>query len=378
MKILTKEEEQAHYYATLKSGTIGGLSGLAVGLVGVYAASARYHFVRQLTLPLKAFLVTSTGTFAGIVAADSGSRKFEEQRNPYDREYKERERERYEAERAGKSFTERSMQWGKDHRYQIVGGSWIASMVAAFALVNRNKYLSGPQKLVQARVYAQFLTLGVLVATAAFEISDQRNKEGKYEEVKYLDPNDPEHKRMLTKRVPQPEESDEGDTMWRDMIKAEEDRIKEREADEARFRKKHPHHDDKKATNDQKSNDQKSNDQKNKESGKREKNQAGKDSTPDNAPEQSEDEKKAETEKAKAQHKGKDEMDKEKDTKDMSQEEENKRAREGRSGYGSPKNEQKKDNAQDAPKGSSQSKGKVPSANDARNSTGEKTKDPNK
>jgi hypothetical protein len=30
MKILTKEEEQAHYNATVKGGTIGGVIGLAV------------------------------------------------------------------------------------------------------------------------------------------------------------------------------------------------------------------------------------------------------------------------------------------------------------------------------------------------------------
>lgn len=30
MKILTKEEEQAHYNATVKGGTIGGAIGLAI------------------------------------------------------------------------------------------------------------------------------------------------------------------------------------------------------------------------------------------------------------------------------------------------------------------------------------------------------------
>ena len=51
--------------ATLKGGIGGGLAGLAVGFVGVFAATRRYHAFRSLTLPLKAFLVTSSGTFAG-------------------------------------------------------------------------------------------------------------------------------------------------------------------------------------------------------------------------------------------------------------------------------------------------------------------------
>ena len=246
MKILTKQQEQEHYYATLRGGTIGGVAGLALGGLGVVAASNRYHFFRNLTLPLKAFLITSSGTFAGIVAADHSSRAFEQERNPIDREFKERERQNREAEVAGKTFTQRAMDWGKKERYKIVGVSWIASMATAFSLVNRNKYLTGAQKLVQARVYAQFLTLGVLVASAAFEISDSRNEEGRWETVRYIDPHDPDHKRMLEKRVQKEGYSNPGDSnpndpsnMWKDMVAAEEQRIKDREEQEAHLKKQH-------------------------------------------------------------------------------------------------------------------------------------------
>ena len=51
--------------ATLKGGIGGSIAGLAVGLVGVYGATLRYPAFRSLTLPLKAFLVTSAATFAG-------------------------------------------------------------------------------------------------------------------------------------------------------------------------------------------------------------------------------------------------------------------------------------------------------------------------
>jgi len=240
MKILTKEEERAHYYATVKGGTLGGIAGLAVGTVGVIAAQRRYQFFRNLTVPLKAFLITSTGTFAGIVAADHASRTFEMEQNPIDREFKERQQQQYEAERAGKTFTERAMEFGRRERYKIVGASWLASMVAAFALVNRNKYLTGQQKIVQARVYAQFLTLGVLIASAAFEISDSRNRKGRYETVRYIDPTDPEHKRMLEKQVERESVNppNEVDDMWKEMVAAEEQRIKEREERQASHHKK--------------------------------------------------------------------------------------------------------------------------------------------
>ena len=83
MKILTKEEEQAHYKCapikltifsevaadryseTLKGGALGGTIGLVLGVGGVFAAGARYPAFRQLTLPLRAFLCTSGATFGG-------------------------------------------------------------------------------------------------------------------------------------------------------------------------------------------------------------------------------------------------------------------------------------------------------------------------
>ena len=82
MKILTKEEEQEHYKyyildhglnaradlksVTLKGGILGGTIGLAIGGLGIYGAGIRYPAFRQLTLPLRAFLITSAGTFSGM------------------------------------------------------------------------------------------------------------------------------------------------------------------------------------------------------------------------------------------------------------------------------------------------------------------------
>ena len=262
MKLLTKEEEREHYHATLKGGAIGGFGGLGLGLAGVYVSSMRFHFMRQLTLPLKAFLVTSAGTFGGIIYADHYSRAFEQQRNPKDRQYKERQAERAQDEISGLSWTQRAMQWGKEERYKIVGASWLASMAAAFAIVNRNKYLTGQQKLVQARVYAQFLTLGVLVASAAFEISDSKNDEGRWETVRYIDPKDPDHKRMLEKKVRSDagsgsggeKEDRGGQDLWKDMVAAEEERIKEKDSHERDYREKHEkkHAKEQKASGDKK------------------------------------------------------------------------------------------------------------------------------
>jgi hypothetical protein len=215
MKILTKEEEQAHYNATLKGGITGGVVGLGLGFAVAYAANARFHAFRSLTLPMKAFLVTSSSTFAAIIAADRASRNFEEARDPQ-RKYRDRASKDLEAVRQQESTFQKLKDWGREHRYPIVAASWVASMGIALGLVGRNPYLSKAQKLVQARVYAQGLTLAVLVATAAFEVGDAKKGKGRWETVMIVDPNDPEHKHLIEKRIHH--EAYEGEDLWRGMF----------------------------------------------------------------------------------------------------------------------------------------------------------------
>ncbi|KAE8352338.1 hypothetical protein BDV28DRAFT_3996 [Aspergillus coremiiformis] len=216
MKLLTKEEEDAHYRAVLKGGTIGGILGLIGGYAGVLAASRRYQTIRNLTLPMKAFLVTSSGTFVGIIAADNSSRTFEAEHNANRVWYQNREQRLREEQLSGMSFSDRALAWARKEKYKIVGATWVASMIGSFALVGRNPYLSGSQKIVQARVYAQGLTLAVLVASAAFEISDQRKvREGLEEKVVV----EGEKKAGVEK---------EGGDLWKDMVAAEEHRLKKR------------------------------------------------------------------------------------------------------------------------------------------------------
>ena len=86
-------------------------------------------------------------------------------------------------------------------------------MGAALAIVNRTPGLTKAQKLVQARVYAQGLTLAVLIATAAFEVNDKNKGKGRWETVMVLDPNDPEHKHMIEKKIHH--EAYAGEDLWR-------------------------------------------------------------------------------------------------------------------------------------------------------------------
>ncbi|CAF9924048.1 hypothetical protein IMSHALPRED_006070 [Imshaugia aleurites] len=243
MKILTKEEEKAHYNETLKGGALGGAAGLALGVGGVFAAGARFPAFRQLTLPLRAFLITSSSTFGAIVTADRFSRSFESSRHPEEGYQDEAARIQAEQE-AQKSSYERFMDWGKEYRYPIVGTSWVLGMGIALGVVGRSPYLSTQQKLVQARVYAQTITIAVLCATAVFEVGDRGKGEGRWETVKIVDPNDPTHKHLIEKKVHH--ERYAGEDQWRDMVEVEERKMKEREAAAHEQEKQHPKQHEKK------------------------------------------------------------------------------------------------------------------------------------
>jgi hypothetical protein len=128
---------------------------------------------------------------------------------------------------AQKTTKQRTMDWLSDNRYGIVFGSWVASMGTALGLVGRNPYLTGQQKLVQARVYAQGLTVAVVIASLALETSDSARGKGRWETVKILDPNDPTHKHIIEKKIHH--EAYAGEDQWRDMVAAEEEKLRERE-----------------------------------------------------------------------------------------------------------------------------------------------------
>jgi hypothetical protein len=224
MKVISKEEEDAHYSVVLRGGLTGGSIGLALGLAGVIGASRRYPAFRQLTIPFRSFLVTSAGTFGAIITAERYSVNFQRARDPMNQYLDESQRAAEEVRRS-ETNSKKLMDWGRENRYSIVFTSWIASMGLAMAMVNRNKFLSTSQKLVQARVYAQGLTLAVLIATAAFETADAKSGKGRWETVLVVDPNDPTHKHMIEKKIEK--EDYEGQNLWKDMVEAEERRLEE-------------------------------------------------------------------------------------------------------------------------------------------------------
>lgn len=180
--------------------------------------------------------MTSSATFVGIIAADHASRSFEAERNQQMQWYENREQRLRSEELSQLTMVDRAMLWARREKYKIVGVTWIASMIGSFVLVGRNPYLSGQQKIVQARVYAQGLTLAVLVASAGFEISDQRKGKG------ILDASKEQKKQAAVAQVQQEAASENGGDLWKDMVAAEEERLKKKHVSLYEKHGEHGHH----------------------------------------------------------------------------------------------------------------------------------------
>lgn len=209
MKILSKEEEAAHYAEVVKGGLIGGTIGLGIGIGGVYMASRRWSAFKGLTIPFRAFLVTSTGTFVAIVNAERWSIKHQIALDPR-RNYTDEAARNAQLIRENKSTYERFLDYGSDNRYSIVFLAWLASMGLAFAIVSRQP-MSTANKVVQARVYAQGLTLAVLVASAGFELHDAKKGNSRWQTIMVADPDHP------GQRIPMKihKEEYEGQDLWK-------------------------------------------------------------------------------------------------------------------------------------------------------------------
>ena len=57
--------------------------------------------------------------------------------------------------------------WAVRHEYSIILGSWALTVALAGSVIMRDRYQSLPQKVVQVRMWAQGLTIGVLIAAGA-------------------------------------------------------------------------------------------------------------------------------------------------------------------------------------------------------------------
>jgi len=164
MKIATPEELAAHQKATVRGAIEGVLGGLAISLPASYYFQRTSQYYRALPPHLKALgIIMVVGPCYAIQAEHRGVEYDKSTWTGAGVQELVREEKVEQSRWNALGNKEKLKDWAIRNQYRIILGSWTASMAVAGVIVFRNKYQTLPQKIVQARMWAQGLTIGILI-----------------------------------------------------------------------------------------------------------------------------------------------------------------------------------------------------------------------
>ncbi|KAK8844708.1 hypothetical protein IAR55_006557 [Kwoniella newhampshirensis] len=167
MQIAGEKDFRGYQDATVNGGLQGALLGAGISVPAYYILMRRSVTYRALPLPLKALGAVVICVPCVYISAEKAGERFSKSqytgvgKRELDREH-ELERERWDK----LSVVSKATDWAGRHKYGMIGAGWAASMALAFGIVARNPYQSTSQKIVQARMWAQGLTVGLLISSA--------------------------------------------------------------------------------------------------------------------------------------------------------------------------------------------------------------------
>jgi len=168
MKLLKEDQIAAHDSAVQRGALEGTAAGAGLAVAASFFARKRYPGYTKLPLSLKA--LGAAIIVAPCLAIQAERRGLEYERSQWEGEgvrilsHKEvAEANRWDA----MTTSEKIGDWSFRHQYTLIMGGWAASLALAGGIISRNKYQTQAQKIVQARMWAQGLTIGLLIAAGA-------------------------------------------------------------------------------------------------------------------------------------------------------------------------------------------------------------------
>lgn len=172
MKLISEEEKRAHNRMVQIGGMKGFLFGTLVS-VGIFGFAPRFYpKIFNLPWSIRTAVFVVPPAFAATVNAELESQAFDYQM--YSSESSQRrlleEHQRWES----LTKSEKTIEVLDGNKYKIVSGLWVVSMFGSWHFVNKDHLLTKTQKLVQARMYAQFITVGLLLGTLALSMMEEK------------------------------------------------------------------------------------------------------------------------------------------------------------------------------------------------------------
>ncbi|KAI0068677.1 hypothetical protein BV25DRAFT_1844273 [Artomyces pyxidatus] len=187
MKVNVSEEElNALQNASIRGLFEGFFGGLAISLPASFYAQRRFAGYRALPIHLKALAVIFVTAPAIAIRIEQRGIEFDEERHWTGATKmvldQARAKQNEDPDWARLSLTDKFSHWVQRNQYKFILGSWAATMAVAGTIIMRDKHQSTSQKVVQARMWAQGLTIGVLV-TAGILTHSQREEAAKHHPV---------------------------------------------------------------------------------------------------------------------------------------------------------------------------------------------------
>ncbi|KAI8994742.1 hypothetical protein BDB01DRAFT_773929 [Pilobolus umbonatus] len=168
MPHLTAEQEKVRDQIYFNSGAKGALIGLGLGVAATVFTIRKSPQFRTLSKPIQSLMAVSTTAAGFLFASDKAVSEYENKMLGYSDETMvvdlRQRNQRIPDEKL--STVDRSLRYLNDNRWSFIGLSWLASMGGALGYSFSNKYLTTQQKIVQARMYAQAVTIAVLMISA--------------------------------------------------------------------------------------------------------------------------------------------------------------------------------------------------------------------
>ncbi len=199
MKILTDEEISAHNEMVAYGGLKGAIGGAAVSTLIFTFGKRKFPAIGKLPTAFRTALKIAPPTFGASVTAELASLNFD--KKMYSNDERVAQKHINELKRwKSLSFKDKTIESLSAHKYKIIVGAWAASMYGSWVFVDRDPVMTPTQKIVQARVYAQFLTVGLLLASIGLNVYEEK----------------------LDKQNNNKKQSDSIDDTWKDLVADEE------------------------------------------------------------------------------------------------------------------------------------------------------------
>lgn len=173
MKIIDDEEKNAHFKHVLVEGLKGCVVG--AGLAGLLVTTVKRRYPQQYmryNASVKAAMWCMPTISVGAFFADEGSVKFDE--NMYRGDFLAKAKKEKEEQWAKLSTSDKIFTVANDNKYKIILSAWAASLWGSWTIVNKDKYMTTSQKAVQARVYAQAITVVLLLGTILLSMHERK------------------------------------------------------------------------------------------------------------------------------------------------------------------------------------------------------------